>query len=185
MPNPTGLLGVDLSLIDANDAQTKITKSCVKCWFAKSGNGVYNWGDCSGFVKAVQGDLGLRPFHGTANDIYDELDSRGDWLILGHGSSALAQAGAAANAGMLTIGVWSFRPLPSGGQVGWARQTGHGHIAVITAYMPLLGKIPEQHAIGGWGQLHGVGQLFGRMSRSFGRDKHSQIRYARCLMPVL
>jgi len=50
--------------------------------------------------------------------------------------------------------------------------------------MPMLGRSPEQHAIGGWGQLHKVGQLLGRMSESFGKDKHSQIRYARPLPPV-
>lgn len=184
MTNSTNFLGVDLNLIDPKDAQSKIAKSCAKCWFEKNASGLHNWGDCSGFVKAVQADLSLRPFHGLANDIFDELDTRRDWQVLGTGSQALAQAGVAANAGALTIGVWKYRPVPEGGQVGWARKVGSGHVAIITAYLPMLGTVAEQHAIGGWGQLHKVGRLLERMSKSFGQEKYSQIRYAKCLIPV-
>jgi hypothetical protein len=184
MENSTGLLGVNTNLIDPKDARSKIVMSCARSWFGKNASGLHNWGDCSGFVKAVQVDLGLRPFRGQANDIFDEVDARSDWLVFGNGSQALAQAGAAANAGILTIGVWQYRPLPEGGQVGWARKVGSGHVAIITAYLAMLGSAPEQHAIGGWGQLHSVGHLLGKMSQSFGKDKHSQIRYAKCLTPV-
>ena len=172
MPNSTNLLGVDLNLIDPKDAKSKIAKSCAKCWFEKNPSGHYNWGDCSGFVKAVQADLGLRPFLGQANEIFDEVEERTDWVVFGSGSQALSEAGLAANCGAFTIGVWQ-------------NPKGNGHVAIITAYIPLLGNKPEQHAIGGWGQLHNVGHLLDRMSNSFGQDKHPSIRYAKCLFPVL
>jgi hypothetical protein len=174
MTDAANLLGLDLNLIDPKDAQSKIIRSCAKCWFEKNASGLHNWGDCSGFVKAVQKDLRLRPFEGQANDIFHELDRRSDWAVLGSGSQALAQAGAAANAGALTIGVWE-NPRPGK----------NGHIAIITAYVSLLGNIPEQHAIGGWGRLRKVGHLLERMSLSFGQDKHAHIRYASCRIPIL
>jgi hypothetical protein len=171
MTNPSNLLGLDLNLLDAKDAKSKIAKSCVKCWFEKNPRGLHNWGDCSGFVEAVQADLWLKPFQGQANDIFDQVEKRADWVVLGSGSQALSQAGIAANCGSFTIGVWK-------------NPKGNGHVAIITAYIPLLGHTPEQHAIGGWGQLHRVGHLLDRMSNSFGKDKHALVRYAKCLSPV-
>jgi hypothetical protein len=102
----TSLLGVDLNLVVPREARTKIVKACVTQWFANGPNGLSNMSDCSGFVKSVQRDLFLRPFCGNANDIFDEISQRPDWVVLGSGSTALPAAGAAADQGSLAIGVW-------------------------------------------------------------------------------
>jgi hypothetical protein len=167
------LLGVDINLINGSDAKAKIVKSCAACWFDKNANHLYNMSDCSGFVKAVQQDIHLRPFVGEANSIYREVEDRADWIVLGAGSGALVTAGQAAEAGLFTIGVWQN---PSPGE--------KGHVAIITSYLPMLGAKPEQHAIGAWGQYGSVGSLLGKMSNSFGSTKHAHIRYAKCLTPV-
>jgi hypothetical protein len=175
MDNTAGsLLGLDLNLINAEDARTKIVKACVKCWFEKNDNHLYNMSDCSGFVKAVQRELFLEPFVGDANSIFDEVEQRSDWLVLGTGSGALADAGRAANQGFFTIGVWK-NPTPKK----------RGHVAVVLSYLSLLGSKPEHHSIGAWGQYGKVGELFEQMSKSFGKDKHAEIRYAKCLTPVI
>jgi hypothetical protein len=168
------LLGIDLNLVHPADAGAKIVRACVKCWFEKNSHHLYNRSDCSGFLKAVQVELHLRPFAGDANAIYGELEQRADWQILGAGSAALTAAGLAANQGALTIGVWKN-----------ATAARHGHVAIVWAYSSLLGAKPEQHAVGAWGQIGRVGQLLGQMSKSFGRDKHALIRYARCLVPIV
>ncbi|HTI38981.1 MAG TPA: hypothetical protein VL484_15555 [Vicinamibacterales bacterium] len=178
----TNPLGIDLDLLDPADARARIISSCVRCWFERNPSGHRNWGDCSGFVKAVQKDLGLRPFTGQANDIYSEVVDRNDWLVLGHGAEGASKAGAAANAGALTVAVWENRAQP--GEPGWARHPGHGHIAIVTAYLPMLGHTPEQHSIGAWGQLGKVGHLMDRMSQSFGHGKRASIRYARSLSAI-
>jgi hypothetical protein len=49
----------------------------------------------------------------------------------------------------------------------------------------MLGHKPEDHAIGGWGQLDKVGRILDRMSLGFGKSEHPIIRYARCLTPIL
>jgi hypothetical protein len=171
-PQHTSALGLDFNLITPKDARTKIVKACVKQWFKRGPNGFMNWADCSGFVKSVQSELFLRPFTGDANSIFDEVSKRQDWLVLGSGSQALSIAGAAANQGSLTIGIWK-------------NPKGRGHVAIVTSYISLLGAKQEQHAIGAWGQIGKVGSLLGRMSESFGSDKHSSIRYARCLTPIV
>jgi hypothetical protein len=168
----TSVLGLNLNLIEPKDARTRIVKACVKQWFQKGPNGLMNWGDCSGFVRSVQSELFLRPFSGDANAIFDEVSTRPDWVVLGSGSQALSMAGAAANQGSFTIGIWR-------------NPKGRGHVAIITSYLSLLGAKEEQHAIGAWGQLGKVGSLLGRMSQSFGSDKHSAIRYARCITPIV
>jgi hypothetical protein len=174
VPDRSLSLGVDLNLVNPDDASATIIRACVKCWFEKNGNHLYNRSDCSGFVKAVQSELRLRQFAGDANSIFDELETRPDWQILGLGTAALPAAGNAANHGALTIGVWK-NPGPQK----------HGHVSIVTAYFKLLGVKPEQHAVGAWGQIHGVGQLLGKMSETFGKNKHHDIRYAKCLLPIL
>jgi hypothetical protein len=178
-PNP---LGVNLDLLDPSDARARIIAACVRCWFELNPARLHNYSDCSGFVKAVQKDLGLRPFSGQANDIYSEVVDRNDWIVLGQGAMGLESAGAAANAGALTIGVWENRP--KGSDVGWARNPGRGHVAIVTAYLPMLGHTAEQHALGAWGQYRKVGQLLDRMSMSFGADKRASVRYAKCVSPI-
>jgi hypothetical protein len=164
-------VGVDLNLVNREDARTKIVNACVKCWFETNSSGHLNMSDCSGFVKAVQAELYLRPFTGDANSIFDEVMERSDWQVLGEGSDALTAAGMAANQGAFTIGVFH-------------NPKGHGHVAVIWSYLTMVGHKPEQHAIGAWGQLNKIGQMFEQLSKSFGKDKHKHIRYAKCLTPV-
>ena len=176
MTSSTNLLGLDLNLIDPSDAQGRILQACAKCWFEKNDTGLNNWGDCSGFVKAVQAELNLQPFEKLhrANEIFDDVETRPDWLVLGQGSHALAHAGVAARQGSLTIGVWKN-----------PKKGANGHVAIITTYLELLGIKPEQHALGAWGQLHSVGRMLDKMSASFGKDKHKEIRYAKCLIPII
>ena len=167
----TNILGTNLDLVDPKSSQEAIIKACVKTWFEKGPNGLMNSGDCNGFVKSVQKELSLRPFLGNANGIFEEVDSRSDWQVLGIGKHAAATAGNAANQGFLTIAVWK-NPMPKGS----------GHVAIITSYLTFLGSQTEQHAIGAWGQIHSVGSLMDRMSKSFGSAKHDGIKYAKCLM---
>lgn len=168
------LLGNQFRFVEAKDAQRRIIKACTKCWFEKTTPEKHGWGDCSGFVKAVQRELLLPPFQGNANSIYDEVLLRSDWVVLGDGSKALEDAGAAANDGFLTIGVWQH-----------PERDKSGHVAVVTAYLPLLGHKQEHHAIGAWGALGSVGSLLGKFSASFGKDKHAKIRYAKCSTPII
>ena len=170
MPYET-TLGVDLELVDPKSSQEAIIKACAKKWFEKGPNGLPNAGDCSGFLKSVQTELSLRPFVGDANGIFDEVDSRPDWQVLGVGAQGAATAGGAANQGFLAIAVWRN---PQAGH--------HGHVAIVTSYLPFLGIKPEQHAVGAWGQIGGVGNLMDKMSRSFGQGKRTQIKYAKCVM---
>jgi hypothetical protein len=95
-------------------------------------------------------------------------------VVLGDGKEGLADAGAAANHGAFTIGIWK-NPTASK----------HGHVAIITSYFKLLGMKPEQHAVGAWGQLNKIGHLFEQISKSFGAGKHAHVRYAKSLMPIL
>jgi hypothetical protein len=171
-----GLLGTDTALVKPRQAQERILAACQKAWFERNKRGDPNYGDCSGFVKAVQGELHLLPFVGLANSIFHEVDQRSDWCVLGTGSIAATHAGSAANAGFFTIAVWENPEFDEKN----VRKA--GHIAIITAYLPLLGGKPEQRAVGAWGQLNNIGTLFGRMSKSFGSPKHSSIKYAKCLI---
>lgn len=165
------ILGVDLDLVNPSSSQEAIIKACVKKWFEKGPNGLPNAGDCNGFVKSVQKELALRPFTGDANSIFNEVEGRPDWKVFGLGASAATMAGAAANQGFFTIAVWR-NPIPSK----------HGHVAIITSYLNFVGIRPEQHAIGAWGQIRGVGSPMDRMSKSFGQNKHEATKYAKCLI---
>lgn len=174
------LLGLDFNLIDPKDARTKIVKACVRCWYQTNDRSLSNMSDCSGFVIAVQRDLNLRPFVGPqANDIFNEVDGRSDWIVLGLGSNGAQRAGVAANDGRLTVAIWKNDALDK------QHHRKHGQIAIVTSYLSLVGVKPEQHAIGAWGQLGHIGQLLGRMSQSFGAAKHPSIKYAYCQSPIL
>lgn len=164
MPSPS--LGLDLQLVRPTDSRSTILSACIECWFAVGPNGIVNSGDCSGFVRSVQVKLGIPPFVGDANAIADEVYGNTDWAVLGVGSKAAVSAGDAAEAGRFVIAVWKAPPGH------------HGHVAIITARLSLLGNRPEQQTIGAWGQLNGDGSLLGKMSQSFGAAKHPHIIYA-------
>jgi hypothetical protein len=166
----SNLLGIDTDLVDPQSSQELIIKTCVEEWFKQGPNGLRNYGDCSGFLKSVQTALRLKPFDGRANAIFNELDIRPDWQVLGTGSNAVSTAGSAANAGFFTIGVFK-NPDPKK----------DGHVAIITAFLTLLGRKPEHHAIGAWGAHNSVGQIFEKMSFSFRADQHRSIKYAKCI----
>jgi hypothetical protein len=110
-----------------------------------------NWeahkSDCSGFVKAVCGALGVGTFAAgdNADVIVDKLRAATDWAALaaGDGTTAKAQA----DAGLLVIaglkGADQAQPDP------------HGHVVVVVSG-PLdstHGKYPTAY----WGRLGGVG----------------------------
>jgi hypothetical protein len=70
----TAFLGDDLNLINRNNAKEKVIHNRVKSWFDRNPSGLNNWEDCSGFVKAVQKELFLRPLDGDANSIFEGVD---------------------------------------------------------------------------------------------------------------
>jgi hypothetical protein len=165
------IFGIDLELVDPKSSQDAIIKACVKCWFQKGPNNLMNYSDCSGFVKSVQQALLLRPFIGRANSIFDEVEQRIDWEVLGVGTSAVTSAGAAANHGFLTIAIWkNSDPMKD------------GHVMIITSYLNSIGYTPEQHSIGAWGVHNSVGSTMSRLSASFAASKHKDLKYAKCVV---
>ena len=89
--------------------------------------------DCSGFLKAVAGDLGIQ-LTGQANEIVDAM-GRAPWTPLG---SDADMAVSYANRGYLVVA--------------GLKAKGHGHVAII---MPGTSK---PHPIGYWGRFGGSGK---------------------------
>lgn len=89
--------------------------------------------DCSGFLKAVAGDLGVT-LAGQANDIIDMI-GRAPWLQVGHDAEK-----AASYASMGYFVVAGLKALPN------------GHVAVI---VPGPAK---PYPLGYWGRLGGTGR---------------------------
>ena len=87
--------------------------------------------DCSGFAKAVAGDLGIT-LTGMANDIVDQIQTS-SWTLLADGIAAKAQA----DAGNFVIGGLKDNP--------------HGHVVVVVQgpIDPTHGKYPTAY----WGSL--------------------------------
>jgi len=110
-----------------------------------------NWeahkSDCSGFVKAVTGTLGVTTFGPTdsADSIVDKLAAAGDWTDLSPGSGKDAKA--QADAGSLVIA-----GLKGADQ---AQPAANGHVVVV-----VTGPLDPTHAAyptAYWGRLGGVG----------------------------
>ncbi|MDI3262572.1 MAG: hypothetical protein QJR11_07160 [Fulvimonas sp.] len=92
-------------------------------------------GDCSGFVRAVAGELGV-PLTGTANAMVDAMARQGGvWQSLGHDGM---QATRYANQGFFVVA--------------GLKSTAHGHVAVIVP------SASAGYPFGYWGRLGGVGR---------------------------
>ncbi len=97
-------------------------------------------GDCSGFARAVAGDMGV-PLAGTANEIADTLRAGGGWQVLADGAVANARA----EAGDFVLG-----GLRGDAQ---AVLAAHGHVVVVVGGQPLArGRYPAAW----WGSLGGT-----------------------------
>ena len=90
--------------------------------------------DCSGFAKAVAGDLGIT-LTGMANDIVDQIQAA-PWTLLADGIAAKAQA----DAGFFVIG--------------GLKDTPHGHVVVVVQgpIDPAHQKYPTAY----WGSIRGA-----------------------------
>lgn len=95
-------------------------------------------GDCSGFAKAVCGEFGVT-LTGQANDIADQLTEANGWTLLGSDANAGKKAADAAANNLLVLGV--------------RKESGNGHVVVVVAGQPYLGKYPYAY----WGKLNDPG----------------------------
>ena len=89
--------------------------------------------DCSGFVKAVAGDLGVS-LSGLANELVDYWDKY--WVALDDGLAAKFQA----SQGYFVVAGLKANP--------------HGHVVVVVDGPLVRGKYPTAY----WGSLGGVGK---------------------------
>jgi hypothetical protein len=123
--------------------------------------------DCSGFVKAVTGALGVSTFapDDDADSIVDKLGAAGDWIALpsGNGSAAKAQA----DTGLLVVaglkGAGQVPPVP------------HGHVVVVVTgpLDPTHGKYPTAY----WGRLGGLGAKAETINYAWQAADRDQVGY--------
>jgi hypothetical protein len=108
-----------------SDISTRVIAACESNWEAHKS-------DCSGFVKAVAGDLGL-VMTGMANDIVDNIQLA-PWKVVGSGPAASGMA----QTGFVVAGL---------------KETGHGHVVVVVPGPLNRDKYPSAY----WGRLGSVG----------------------------
>lgn len=126
-----------------SDKRSKILAACEKFWPEYQD-------DCSGFVKKVAGELGVS-LSGQANDIYEQIQSA-PWMLIGRGPRAGQHATvagvSAAHDGLLVVGA--------------SRGSENGHVVIIVDYSKA-----KQRAIGYWGKLGEVGEVYEKISQAF------------------
>ncbi|HZK90768.1 MAG TPA: hypothetical protein VFC56_11520 [Stellaceae bacterium] len=119
-------------------------------------------GDCSGFAKAVAGELGVT-LTGLANNIVDTIRNDPQWTRLADGIVAGQQAAA----GKLVIG-----GLKGSEQ---ANPDPHGHVVVVVAGTPLAhGKYPFAY----WGRLGSVGSKDQTVNWAWNTQDRDKVTYA-------
>lgn len=91
----------------------EVQDACRECFAAHRG-------DCSGFVKAVAGLLGVK-LAGDADDITDTLRAGGAWTVLPDGVAAQAEAAAGK---FVVAGLKGAEQRPP---------DAHGHVVVVVA----------------------------------------------------
>jgi hypothetical protein len=118
--------------------------------------------DCSGFVRAVAGPLGVS-LTGLADDIYGEIQGDG-WTSLSDGSAAKD----AADQGLFVIaalkGAMNVPPQD------------HGHVAVVVS-----GPLDASHnayPTGYWGSLGGVGKKNTTLNFAWNAASRDKVEYA-------
>ena len=138
----------------------RIIDVCEASWDA-------NKSDCSGFVKAVTGALGVTTFTGDdgADSIVDKLNAAGDWTAVSPKDGSLAKA--QADAGLLVIA-----GLKGADQV---QPDSHGHVViVVTGPLDLAhGKYPTAY----WGRLGGVGAKAQTINFAWRAGDRDQVAY--------
>ncbi len=118
---------------------------CEKRWDA-------NKGDCSGFLKAVASDFGIK-LTGQANVIIDTM-GKPPWTQLGSDTAKAAQY---AKLGYLVVA--GLKAIP------------HGHVAVI---VPVT---PNPYLTGYWGMLGGIGRKNTTLNWSWNKIDLPKVQY--------
>jgi len=117
--------------------------------------------DCSGFVRAVAGALGIQ-LAGLADDIVGTIRAGRDWTAVADGVSA-AQA---ADAGKLVLaglkGAEQTHPDPN------------GHMVVIVSDALAHDKYPSAY----WGKLHAIGEKDKTLNWAWTEQDRGRISYA-------
>lgn len=116
-------------------------------------------GDCSGFLKAVSGELDI-PLDGQANAIIDVLS--GSWQSTRDG----AQAARLAAEGKFVIG--GLKSMPN------------GHVVVAVAGPLNRGKYPSAY----WGRLRSVGMKNETTNWSWNTTDRDNVVYFYCDIPA-
>ncbi|MBI3074982.1 MAG: hypothetical protein HYY92_02075 [Parcubacteria group bacterium] len=129
-----------------------VVEICEKHWEEHKSN-------CSGLVKAVAGELGIR-LVGQANDIMDQLQSP-PWRPLSNGIEANKRA----SDGKFVIGGRKDSP--------------NGHVVIVVdAKGRELNR--GEHPFAYWGQLHGVGRKNDTVNWAFPKEDLSSVTYYFC-----
>ena len=133
----------------------RVKDACEAC-FAAHAN------DCSGFARAVAGQLGVT-LNGLANDIVDTLRGGGEWTHLPNGVAASQSAAA----GKLVLG-----GLKGSEQT---HPDAHGHVVVVVDGQPLAhGKYPFAY----WGRLGGGGMRDQTVNWAWRAEDRDNVSYA-------
>ena len=133
----------------------RVKDACEAC-FAAHAN------DCSGFARAVVGQLGVT-LSGLANDIVNTLRGGGEWTQLPDGVAASQSAAA----GKLVVG-----GLKGSEQT---HPDAHGHVVVVVAGQPLAhGKYPFAY----WGRLGGGGIRDQTVNWAWRAEDRDNVSYA-------
>ncbi len=117
--------------------------------------------DCSGFVRAVAGALGI-PLTGLADDIVATIRDGGEWVALADGISAAHAAG---------DGKFVVAGLKRSEQT---KPDPHGHVVVVVAGPLAHDKYPSAY----WGQLHGTGAKDKTLNWAWTVQDRDRISYA-------
>jgi hypothetical protein len=132
----------------------RVKDACEVCFDAHSN-------DCSGFARAVSGQLEV-PLRGLADEIVDTLRGGNGWRRLPNG---VAAAGSAA-AGRLVVG-----GLKGSEQ---AHPDAHGHVVVVVAGPLARNAYPSAY----WGRLGGGGAENKTVNWAWRAEDRDRVSYA-------
>ena len=125
----------------------KVRAACEKHWNAFKG-------DCSGFVKAVAGELGMT-VTGQANEIVETMKAL-PWKPLRSGAEAKTHA----ELGYLVLGGLKASP--------------NGHVVVVVKGPLNRGKYPTAY----WGRLNGEGRKDATINWSWNETDREKVSYS-------